>query len=125
MQPQSNPVTWFEIPVSDMARAKQFYERVFGTALSLHDLGALQMAWFPMAQGAAGAAGTLVKAETYVPSHAGTMVYFSVPDIDSTLARVVENGGKTIRAKMSIGQYGYVGHFEDCEGNRVALHSMN
>jgi predicted enzyme related to lactoylglutathione lyase len=22
------------------------------------------------------------------------------------------------------GEYGFVGHFEDCEGNRVALHSM-
>jgi predicted enzyme related to lactoylglutathione lyase len=29
-----------------------------------------------------------------------------------------------LRAKTSIGQHGFVGHFEDCEGNRVALHSM-
>ena len=124
MSPQSNPVSWFEIPVNDLQRAKNFYEQVFGVTLSVQEMGALKMAWFPMAQGGAGAAGALVKAESYVPSHAGTMVYFTVSDIDATLQRVEKNGGKLLRSKMSIGQHGYVGHFEDCEGNRIALHSM-
>lgn len=124
MPQQSNPVNWFEIPVNDLQRAKEFYEYVFDVTLSVQDLGALKMAWFPMVQGASGAAGTLVKAESYVPSYAGTMVYFTVADIDAALKRVSEKGGKILRSKMSIGQHGFVGHFEDCEGNRVALHSM-
>ncbi len=124
MSPPSNPVNWFEIPVNDLQRAKGFYEYVFGVTLSVQDLGELKMAWFPMVQGLTGSAGTLVKAESYVPSHAGTMVYFAVDDIDAALKRVAEKGGKSLRAKMSIGQYGFVGHFEDSEGNRVALHSM-
>lgn len=125
MSQQSNPVNWFEIPVNDIERAKAFYEYVFGVTLSVQDLGALKMAWFPMAQGMPGAAGTLVKAESYVPSYAGTMVYFTVADIDAALKRASEKGGKILRSKMSIGQHGFVGHFEDCEGNRVAMHSMN
>lgn len=118
-----NPVTWFEIPVDDMTRARLFYEHVFGVKLELQDFGHLLMAWFPAEHGSPGATGSLVKADSYIPSHAGSMVYFSVADIDATLARVSEAGGRTVSAKMGIGQYGFVGHFEDTEGNRVALHS--
>ncbi|MGB5370046.1 MAG: VOC family protein, partial [Flavobacteriaceae bacterium] len=31
-----NMVGWFEIPVTDMQRAKKFYEKVFGIAISIH-----------------------------------------------------------------------------------------
>jgi len=120
----TNAVNWFEIPVNNMEKAKKFYESVFGVQLSPLNLGQLNMSLFPMAQGAAGAAGSLVKANSYVPSHAGSMVYFSVDDIEATLARVAKNGGKILNPKVNIGEYGFVGHFEDCEGNRVALHSM-
>jgi len=123
MSTASNPVCWFEIPVSDMARAMTFYEHVFGLKLALQDMGPLQMAWFPMKPGGHGAAGTLVKSPAYTPSHAGTLVYFTAADIDATLQRVTERGGKVLRARTSIGDYGFVGHFEDSEGNRVALHS--
>jgi uncharacterized protein len=120
-----NPVTWFEIPVNNMDRAKKFYEAVFEVELSLNDLGGVLMAWFPMHPGAPNAMGTLIKEKSYTPSHSGTLVYFSTPDIEAALARVNANGGKTLNPKMSIGQYGFVGHFEDTEGNRVALHSMS
>jgi len=120
----TNPVNWFEIPVNDMERGKKFYENVFAFQLTPFVMGPLTMAFFPSAQTAFGASGALVKAESYVPSHSGTMVYFWTEDIEGTLTRVEKNGGKIIRPKMNIGEYGFVGHFEDCEGNRVALHSM-
>lgn len=118
-----NPVNWFEIPTTNLDRAQKFYEAVLGAELSRHEMGSLQMAWFPMEMGAAGATGSLVQADGYVPSHAGTMVYFTVGDIEMTLAKVTAHGGKVLNPKMSIGQYGFVAHFEDTEGNRVALHS--
>jgi uncharacterized protein len=118
-----NPVTWFEIPVNDLSKATTFYERVLGVALSRNDMGGSEMAWFPMGQGVPGAAGTLIKSEGYTPSHSGSLVYFSVDDIDGTLKKAEANGGKTLIAKMSIGEHGFIAHLEDCEGNRVALHS--
>lgn len=118
-----NAVNWFEIPVEDIGRAKKFYEKVFGVELTLNEMGSWSMAWFPMTQGAPGAAGTLMKAETYEPSHAGTVVYFSVDDIEETLRRINANGGKTLLPKTGIGEYGFIAHFEDTEGNRLALHS--
>jgi len=120
----ANAVNWFEIPVSDMDRAKKFYENVLGYELAINEMGPMQMAWFPMEQEGAGATGTLVKAEGYVPSHSGSMVYFSVEDIDGTLSKINSNGGSTLNPKTSIGEYGFIAHFTDCEGNKVALHSV-
>ena len=119
-----NPVNWFEIPVKDIGRARKLYEKVLGLELSPYDMEPFTMAFFPMTQGAQGAAGSLIKGESYEPSHAGTVVYFSVDDIEETLRRINANGGKTLFPKKSIGQYGFIAHFEDTEGNRLALHSM-
>jgi predicted enzyme related to lactoylglutathione lyase len=121
---KTNPVNWFEIPVKDVGRARKFYEKVFGKELTPEEMGPLTMAFFPMEQGVPGAAGTLIKGESYEPSHAGTVVYFSVDDIEETLRRIHVSGGKTLMPKQSIGEYGFIAHFEDTEGNRVALHSM-
>ncbi len=120
---QINPVNWFEIPVRDIEKAKKFYQSVFGYKLEVEKMDQFTMAFFPMAQNVAGAAGTLIQGESYEPSHAGTVIYFSVDDIDETLRRVNANGGKTLMPKKSIGEYGFIAHFEDTEGNRLALHS--
>src|SRR3990172_4715171 len=115
---------WFEVPVKDLDRAVKFYEKVFDVKLSPEDMGGMKMAMFPFAQDAPGAAGALIKGESYEPSHAGTVVYFSVEDIPETLRRINTNGGKTLMPKTAIGQYGFIAQYEDTEGNRLALHSM-
>jgi predicted enzyme related to lactoylglutathione lyase len=119
-----NPVNWFEIPVTDINRAKKFYEAVFGLQITLNQMGQLEMGFIPMDDNAYGAAGSLVKGEGYVPSHTGVRIYFSVPDIEAVLEQIKQKGGKVLLPKTSIGEYGFVAHFEDSEGNRVALHSM-
>jgi hypothetical protein len=47
MTTSMNPVNWFEIPATDLDRAKAFYEYVLGVNLTLQDFGPLKMAWFP------------------------------------------------------------------------------
>jgi predicted enzyme related to lactoylglutathione lyase len=123
MTEELNPVNWFEIPAININKAKQFYESVFNIELSLNDMDSLKMAWFPMTENAPGSTGALVQAEGYTPSHAGTQVYFSVEDIEATLDKVTLNGGKVLGPKKSIGEYGFVAYFEDCEGNRISIHS--
>jgi predicted enzyme related to lactoylglutathione lyase len=120
-----NPVNWYEIPVNNLDRAQTFYEYVFNIEMKRKDFGNLQMVWFPMQENAPGATGALIKAESYIPSYEGTMVYFSVENINSVLKKIIEKGCKILNPKMSIGEFGYVAHFEDCEGNRIALHSKN
>jgi predicted enzyme related to lactoylglutathione lyase len=123
MADQTNAVNWFEIPVDDLERAKKFYESVLGVELAVNQMGPLQMGWFPSHEGAPGATGSLVKGEGYTPSHAGSIVYLHVDDVETALGKVNATGGKTLVLKTGIGEYGFIGHFEDSEGNRVALHS--
>jgi predicted enzyme related to lactoylglutathione lyase len=122
---KENPVHWFEIPVNDIMRAKDFYEFVFECKLDLHEVKMMKMATFPMNNNSIGSGGALVHAKGYQPHHSGTTVYFSVADIDYVLKRVQEKNGKVLIPKTSIGQYGYIAHFEDSEGNQIALHSMS
>lgn len=120
----SNPVSWFEIPVKDIERAAAFYEQVFGYPVTRRDFGAVKMAFFPGTKpNLSGVSGSLVQHQLYEPSHNGALVYFSVTDIEATLAKVTARGGKVINPARSIGQFGFVAHFEDSEGNRVALHA--
>lgn len=118
-----NPVVWFEIPTADLDRAKSFYEYVLEAATERQDMGNFKMVWLPSESGASGSSGALVHAESYVPSHAGSLVYLAVDDIEATLKRVKEKGGQVLNEKQSIGEYGFVGHFQDSEGNRIGLHA--
>ncbi len=119
---KTNIASWFEIPVKDLDRACKFYEKVFDVKLSLEG----HVAFFPYTKEGPGAAGSLTKFESYEPSHTGTLVYFGVDDINEILRRVNANGGKTLlpKTKIGISGFGFIAHFEDCEGNRVGLHSM-
>ena len=121
-----NMVGWFEIPVSDMDRAKTFYEKVFGVAISLHDLGGIIMGWFPDVSGKKGAFGSLVKHEMYMPSATdGPLLYFTCPDLAKELSRVETAGGEIMQPKTEIGGgHGFMGLLKDTEGNRIALHSL-
>lgn len=125
MSSSMNPVGWFEIPVKSISRAKAFYEHVFGFQLSIHEMGPVKMAMFPMIEKGMGATGSLCEGPGYTPSHGGCMVYFSVPSIEKALEKIAAKSGKPLMPKTSIGEWGFIANFEDCEGNRVALHAMN
>ena len=119
-----NPVGWFEIYVDDMARAKAFYEQVFGVALTRLDAPEPLMWAFPMGEQTYGASGALVKMDGVKAGGNSVLVYFSCTDCAVEAARVVKAGGRLQREKMSIGQYGFIALAFDTEGNLFGLHSM-
>jgi uncharacterized protein len=121
-----NVVGWFEIPVTDMARAIEFYEEVFQYKLELHEWGPMQMAWFPMFPTGMGSGGTLVKHPNAIPSTTGVLIYFTAfsGDVSIELARVESAGGKVVMPRTLINEdIGYMAMFLDTEGNTIALHS--
>ena len=121
-----NPVGWFEIPTSDIQRAKAFYEKVFDFKLEApKEMEGFQMSFFPMERDAAGAAGSLIQGAGYTPSHQGALVYFNADDIKAIEKKIASSGGKVHKPKFGIGQYGFISICEDSEGNRIALHSMS
>ena len=124
-QKECNPVGWFELPVTDMDRAKAFYEAVFKFPIKLEEMeDGMHMGWFPMSETGYGASGALVKGKGYVPSLGGPLIYFSETDIDAVLERVRKSGGNVITNKTDIGKYGFYAWIEDTEGNRIGLHAM-
>jgi imidazolonepropionase-like amidohydrolase/predicted enzyme related to lactoylglutathione lyase len=119
----TNPVGWFEIPVTDMPRARAFYEHVLNVKLQPLNLGVLEVATFPMRPGTPGAPGVLMKGAAFRPSQQGVQIYFTTPDVDGVLERVRQRAGKTVLPKTRIGPLGFIASFEDSEGNRIGLRS--
>ncbi|MGB5665502.1 MAG: VOC family protein [Maribacter sp.] len=123
---EHNMVGWFEIPVTNMVRAKGFYEKVFKITIEIHDLGGIIMGWFPGVQGKTGASGSLVQHEMYTPSATdGPLIYFTCNDLSDEINRVEAAGGQILKPKIEIGGgHGFMGLIKDTEGNRIALHSL-
>jgi predicted enzyme related to lactoylglutathione lyase len=123
----SNPVTWFEIYVEDLGRAKRFYESVL--QVTLQKLNApfpdIELWAFPADKSRYGAGGALAKLDGFPPGGSATLVYFHCDDCAVEEGRVAGSGGQVHRSKMSIGEYGHISLFLDTEGNMAGLHSMH
>ena len=117
-----NWTNWFEIPATDLARAKKFYDTIFEMETELVDFGDLKMGIFPHKN--VGAA--LCQHEAYKPSEThGVLVHLNAnPDLQRVLDRVEAAGGRIIRPKTQISEeYGFMALIVDSEGNRLGLHS--
>lgn len=119
-----NPVNYFEIPVTDLPRAIEFYESVFDCKLETKTIDGNQMAIFPGHPDSPGIFGALALGPSYKPSLDGTRIYFTTESIDLVLERVLENRGRVEYPKTNIGELGFVAEFIDSEGNRIALHEL-
>lgn len=124
----SNPVTWFEIYVDDLQRAKAFYEKTLGIGLQKLETPAsdvVEMWSFPMGKDTYGATGALVKMEDG-PAGSGnaTIVYFECEDCAVEARRAAASGGRIFKDKFSIGPHGFIALAIDTEGNMFGLHSM-
>jgi uncharacterized protein len=119
---KSNPITWCEIYVQDMERAKSFYETVFQMKLEKLESPGMEMWAFPMSMEAIGGSGALVQMEGVKSGGIGTIPYFHCNDVANEESRVVAAGGQVFKSKMSIGQYGFMALIVDTEGNTIGLH---
>ncbi|MEO1050760.1 MAG: VOC family protein [Bacteroidota bacterium] len=122
MNNDTNPAVYFEIPVTDLERAVQFYKNVFNFEFEREVIDDNEMALFPFVASGKGISGALAKGEIYKPTKDGVLIYFFTDNIDQTLKRVLKSGGRILYPKTSNGDLGFVAEFEDSEGNRIALH---
>ncbi len=115
------PITWFELPTTDLARARRFYETVLSVSLHEEVFGGMPMALFPYEQGGVG--GALIQDGRTAPSRDGAVVYLDTRgELDACLARVAGAGGKVLVPRTDIGDPGFIALVQDTEGNRVGLH---
>lgn len=122
-----NAISWFEIPASNLERAQQFYESILGVTLSKLDLPNIKMRMFPITD-PMGVGGAIVDSGGFhKPSSTdGPLLYLNAnPDVQTVLDKVEKAGGKVLVPKTQISdEFGYMAVIIDCEGNRIAFHSI-
>ena len=121
-----NAISWFEIPAIDLERAQKFYEAIFGITMIPLEMPNMKMRMFPL-EDMMGVGGALCDTGGFhKPSTTdGPLIYLNAnPDLQIVLDKVEALGGKILVSKMAVGQYGFMAVFIDCEGNRIALHSV-
>lgn len=124
-----NPVVWFEIYVSDMPRARAFYEATLLTTLQPmseppENASGMEMLFFPGGPERAGASGALVRMDGVPVGGGSTLVYFACADCAVEAKRAAAAGGAIFKDKTSIAPYGFIALVIDTEGNMIGLHSM-
>jgi predicted enzyme related to lactoylglutathione lyase len=117
--PTLNTVTWWEIPVHDLDKAKSFYTAVF------------DWSYTPFGEGYEGilAGETMIGGLTTSDGEGvgeGIRIYVQVDDLEGTFAKVESNGGaiKTPRTEVG-GDMGWWGNFSDPGGRIIGLATNN
>lgn len=121
-----NAISWFEIPTTNLDRAQQFYETIFAIKLIDLDLPNIKMRMFPL-DDQDGVGGSLCESGGFHKPSAteGPLLYLNAnPDVQTILNRVENAGGKILVPKTEINEFGHMAVILDCEGNRIALHSV-
>jgi len=125
MNSNVNTLNWFEISVSDIDRAKKFYETIFDIKMEVSEMMGMMMAFFPAEPSNGKVSGALAQSDMHRPSADGAKIYLNGnPDLNIVLGRIEMAGGKITLPKTHISdEIGYMAFLLDTEGNTVALHS--
>lgn len=121
-----NKAVHFEIPTDDMARAKDFYSKVFGW--KLQDMGD-DFGGYVLAT-------TVETDENQMPKESGAIneglmrrkekvsspvLVMDVPSVDEYIKKIEEAGGGVVEGKMEIPGMGYYAYVKDTEGNIIGI----
>jgi predicted enzyme related to lactoylglutathione lyase len=120
----TQPLSWFEIPALDFARARSFYEKLFSIELKEWATGPNVMGVFPYDPEKA-SGGCVMKGPAMVPNNDGVIIYLNAGDsLDEVLNRVQPSGGQVVFPKTPVQDIGFFAHIKDTEGNRVGLFAV-
>lgn len=121
-------VQHFEIPADDVARARKFYEGVFGwKTMEFPMPGMLYVGLHTgpvdeknMWKEAGFINGGMFQRNPQFPVQ-GPTVAITVDDIDASLAKVKATGGTVLMEKMEIAGMGLYAYIKDTEGNIIGV----
>ncbi len=118
-----NKVVLFEIPASDLKKAKQFYESVFDWKVELFgDEGAMALTtpadkdYTPTVPGGINGGFYKRKSNADQPSCG-----IETDSIDETLRAIEQAGGKVVTPKHALDGHGFMADFADPDGNVLTL----
>ena len=126
MEKLKSAINWFEIPVTNFARAVAFYSEIFDYEMPTREMGHVRMGFLQHEPGV-GTGGAIVCGDGCIPSQGGAKLFLNAgADLTGVLNRIEPAGGTIILGKEQITpEIGYFAIFVDTEDNRIYLHSMN
>lgn len=110
-----NPLCHFELMTNDPAKCQAFYGSVFDWQFD----DASMPGYTLVNTGSEPTGGVFPKPDS-APGPC-INVYFQVPDIDASLAKITDNGGTVLIPKTAIPNVGHFAMFADPEGVAVGL----
>jgi predicted enzyme related to lactoylglutathione lyase len=116
--PSPSPFCHVVIPAPDLAKAKSFYEAIFGWRVRVDVPGPNY--WFFESGNVGGAFSSTKK-----PAQQSTVLVIQVDDMQNILDQIRKHGGTVIQDRSQIGDApaGYDAYFLDPNGNELGLHS--
>ncbi|MBI4771668.1 MAG: VOC family protein [Chloroflexi bacterium] len=114
----SHAIVHVEIPSGDPQEAAKFYGDLFGWKIEVD-----QMYDYVQFVPESGPGGAFPKADGEMARLGEVLVYYHTEDIDATLARAEQLGGKVALPKTEIPHVGGFALFNDPSGNRMGLFS--
>jgi len=115
----ANPICWFEIATRDIEKSKKFYDSVFDWELkkdeNFPDMEMIETGERP--------SGAIFKGPPEMPL--ALSVYFQVTDVNETLKKVEDAGGRIIMPRTDIPSVGWFAVFLDIEGVAISIFEPN
>lgn len=106
-----------EIPSTDFAKSKAFYEKLFGWKVQIEE--EMNYAIWEPPEGPGG--GFNAVKEPCTCEEGCCLIYIQVENADAKAAEIEAAGGKIIKPKTPVADYGWYALFEDTAGAVVAL----
>ena len=115
----ANPFVHIELQTKDLAKAKEFYSRLFDW--KLEDLpvsgGGATYTMINVGEGTGG--GMYMNPEPSVPPH--WLAYVGVDDIEASTKKARELGGTVVKDVMEVGDFGWMSVIIDPTGAAIAM----
>ncbi len=112
-----NMICHYEIPSTDFAKSKAFYEGLFGWTIQVMPDESYMM----FGEAGQGVGGGFNKVEAV--GSEGIQIYIEVEDIPAILAKAKELGGDLLIDKTAIPGHGFMAFFGDSCGVKIGLWS--
>lgn len=117
-------IGYVEFPVTDIAKAADFYEAAFGWSVQRDPENS--PGYWTFGTPADPQAGGLERRETVEPHTGGPLVYVTVDDIGTTLDVISGAGGTVECGRTAIGgDMGFYAVVRDPDGNRIGLYTKS
>ena len=115
------PLFWYAVPCTNMSHGLVICTYM---SRSLVPFPSMKYGMLPFDMENGGIGGGIAEGPGFEPSAKGSLIYLNGgEDLNTSLNKVESAGGKIVLPKTSIGANGFMAHFIDTEGNKVAFHS--